>query len=468
MEGQLLGHNPSHQKSTLQTSCQFILWLYRNFKIIYFNNLQRLYIVISILILAACQSVPADRSPADSATSPAPMPPTPLPLLATDEQPDDVWERIRLGLNWQEIDHARVDKARERFLRQHNYVPAAQDRANYYLHHIVEEVDKRDLPMEITLLPMIESNLNPFAASHAGAAGLWQIMPRTGKHLGLSQDSWYDGRQSVRDSTTGALDYLEKLHTRFDGDWLLALAAYNCGAANVSRAQRSNKAKGLDTDYWSLDLPSETHNYVPKLLALVQIVADPQKFNVTIPAVDNSPSFEVVEITRPMHFVKAAQMAGVDIETLRALNPGRLRGAVSANGASELLLPIGTLDQFEASIAQAGPEELMRWESYQIQPGDSLGYIAVQFNTRVILLQQLNGIQGTKIRAGDTLNIPISITGPSKQAFAQDYRVREGDSLHRIADKFKISVSDIVIWNALDPAAYIRPGQQLTLYAADG
>ena len=322
--------------------------------------------------------------------------------------------------------------------------------------------------MEITLLPMIESNLDPFAASHAGAAGLWQIMPRTGKHLGLAQDSWYDGRQSVRDSTTGALDYLEKLHTRFDNDWLLALAAYNCGASNVSRAQRSNKAKGLDTDYWSLDLPSETLNYVPKLLALAQIVADPQKFNVIIPAVNNSPSFEVVEIKRPMHFVNAAQMAGVDIETLRALNPGRLRGAVSANGTSELLLPIGTLGQFEASIAQADPEELMRWESYQIQPGDSLGHIAAQFNTRVIVLQQLNGMQGTEIRAGDTLNIPMSITGSSEQAFAQDYRVREGDSLHRIADKFHISVSDIVIWNALDPTAYIRPGQQLTLYAADG
>ena len=396
------------------------------------------------------------------------MPPAPIPALVTDEQPDDVWERIRLGLDWQEIDHARVDKARERFLRQHNYVPAAQDRADYYLHHIVEEVDKRDMPMEITLLPMIESNLDPFAASHAGAAGLWQIMPRTGKHLGLAQDSWYDGRQAVRDSTTGALDYLEKLHTRFDNDWLLARAAYNCGASNVSRAQRSNKAKGLDTDYWSLDLPSETLNYVPKLLALAQIVADPQKFNVIIPAVNNSPSFEVVEIKRPMHFVNAAQMAGVDIETLRALNPGRLRGAVSANGTSELLLPIGTLGQFEASIAQADPEELMRWESYQIQPGDSLGHIAAQFNTRVIVLQQLNGMQGTEIRAGDTLNIPISITGSSEQAFAQDYRVREGDSLHRIADKFHISVSDIVIWNALDPTAYIRPGQQLTLYAADG
>ena len=418
--------------------------------------------------MAACQSAPADRSLTDATAPPAALSATLLPTLVIDEQPDDVWARIRLGLNWQEIDHARVDKAREGFLRQHNYVPATQDRADYYLHHIVEEVDKRDMPMEITLLPMVESNLDPFAASHAGAAGLWQIMPRTGKHLGLAQDSWYDGRQDLRDSTTGALDYLEKLHQRFDNDWLLALAAYNCGAANVSRAQRINKAKGLDTDYWSLDLPSETHNYVPKLLALVQIVADPQKFNVTIPTVDNSPSFEIVQIKRPMHLVKAAQMAGVNIDALRALNPGRLRGSIFTQGTSELLLPIGALDQFEVSMAQADPEELMQWGSYQIQPGDNLGDIAEQFNTRVVLLQQINGIQGTKIRAGDTLNVPISITGSSEETFAHDYRVREGDSLHRIADKFKISVSDIVTWNALDPAAYIRPGQQLTVYAADG
>jgi membrane-bound lytic murein transglycosylase D len=416
--------------------------------------------------VVACQSTSTERSATHSAASPAP--PAPIPALAPDEQPDDVWERVRLDLSWQAVDHVRVDKAREILLRQHNYVPAPQDRADYYLHHIVEEVDKRGMPMEIALLPMIESTLNPFAASRSGAAGLWQIMPRTGTHLGLAQDSWYDGRQAVRDSTTGALDYLEQLHKTFDNDWLLALAAYNCGGANVRRAQRSNKAKGLDTDYWSLDLPTETHNYVPKLLALTQIVADPQKFNVTIPAVDNSPSFEVVEIKRPMHIVKAAQMAGVDIETLRALNPGRLRGAVFTKGTSELLLPIGTVDQFEANVAEAASEEFMQWEVYQIQPGDNLGYIAEKFSTRVVLLQQLNGIQGTKIRAGDTLNVPINISEPNGQALAQDYRVREGDSLHRIADKFKISVSDIVIWNALDPAAYIRPGQQLTLYAADG
>ncbi|MDG2047361.1 MAG: transglycosylase SLT domain-containing protein [Halioglobus sp.] len=438
------------------------------FKIINFNKLTAISTVVSLTFLAACQSAPGNRTHADSSVSPAPLSSTPVSTLVTNTPPDDVWERIRRELNWQEIDHTRVDKARARFLQQHNYVPAAQERANYYLHHIVEEVDSRDMPMEITLLPMIESNLNPFAVSHSGAGGLWQIMPRTGTHLGLTQDAWYDGRHALRDSTTGALDYLETLHERFDNDWLLALAAYNCGASTVSRAQRNNEAKGLDTDYWSLDLPLETRNYVPKLLAVVQIVANPEEFNVTIPTVDNAPAFEVVEIKQPMQLVKAAQLAGVDVNALRALNPGRLRGAISAQGTSELLLPIGTLDQFETGIAQAGPEALMRWETYQIQPGDSLGYIAAQFNTLVVVLQQLNSIEGTKIRAGDTLNVPIGVSRYSEAAVAQDYRVRKGDSLHRIADKFNISVSDIVTWNALDPEAYILPGQQLTLYAADG
>lgn len=415
--------------------------------------------------MVACQSIPQDGSLADSGASPAPPPPI---VLVADEQPDDLWERIRLELSWHVVDRPRVDQARERFLRQHNYVPAAQDRSDYYLHHIVQQVDERGMPMEIALLPMIESNMDPFAASPSGAAGLWQIMPRTGVHLGLAQDSWYDGRQDLRASTSGALDYLETLHNTFDNDWLLALAAYNCGPTNVSRAQRRNTEKGLATDYWSLDLPRETENYVPKLLAIAQIVANPQKFNVAIPAVDNAPAFEVVSINRPLHLSKAAELAGADAAALRALNPGRVQGAIFSQEEAELLLPIGTQEQFQANMAQLRPEELMLWGNYQIQPGDSLGYIAERFSTRVVILQELNQIRGTNIRAGDTIMVPSNGSSFIEQAFAQDYRVRRGDSLHRIAAKFNISVSDIVSWNALDPTAYLQPGQKLTVYSTGG
>ena len=410
----------------------------------------------------ACQSTSPDRSIVDSALTPQ------VVASAPDDRPDDLWERIRLDLSWQSVDRPRVDRAREQFLRQHNYVPASQDRSNYYLHHIVEEVDKRDMPIEIALLPMVESNLNPFAASRAGAAGLWQIMPRTGEHLGLTQDSGYDGRQALRDSTTGALNYLEALYKTFDNDWLLALAAYNCGPTSVRRAQRKNKAKGLDTDYWSLDLPLETENYIPKLLAITQIVANPRKFDVAIPAVNNAPSFEVVEVDKPLHLAKAAQLAGVDVVTLRALNPGRLQEAIYSQHTVELLLPVGTMEQFQANIAQASPAELMPWQRYQIQPGDNLGYIAQRFGTRVDVLQELNQITGTNIQTGATLKIPTHNGIFSKALLTEDYQVRRGDSLHLIAVKFNISVSDIVSWNALDPEVYLQPGQKLTVHATGG
>lgn len=438
---------------------------------------------------AAKQKPPTDtvkkglaQTPAVKATKKQPTPPTKEEVVTATsttntqgEQPEDLWERIGLDLSWQAVDNTRVNKARKNLLRQSDYLPMMSDRADYYLYYIVEEVEKRDMPMEIALIPMIESNLDPFASSYSGATGLWQIMPGTGRHLGLERDSWYDGRQSLRDSTAVALDYLQTLYEEFDEDWLLALAAYNAGAGNIAKAQQDNEKKGLDTDYWSLKLPREASNYVPKLIALTQIVADPQEFNVTIPSVDNSPSFEVAETGRSLDFAQAAKLAGVKVDAVRALNPGQLRESISPNRPKELLLPAGTLDRFEINIAKLSPEELVQWKTYRIKSGDSLGYIAEKFDTPVTLLQEVNGISGSNIRAGDTLKIPDGSNPDSFHELAasetvtpQDYQVRKGDSLHRIAHRFKISVSDIVTWNALDPDAYLRPGQKLTLFVKGG
>ncbi|MCB1856190.1 MAG: transglycosylase SLT domain-containing protein, partial [Halieaceae bacterium] len=174
-------------------------------------------------------------------------------------------------------------------------MPLVSERGSRYLYYIVEEVEKRGMPMEVALIPLVESTMDPFSISHGSAAGLWQIMPATGEHLGLQQDWWFDGRRAVRDSTQGALDYLEDLNQRFDGDWLLTLAAYNAGEGRVARAQRRNRARGLPDDYWSLDLPLETRRYVPKVLALTQLVADPESYDLEIPPVPNSPAFEVAD-----------------------------------------------------------------------------------------------------------------------------------------------------------------------------
>ena len=234
-----------------------------------------LLVISSALLLAGCQtSPPVEQAESTVAaveqkpilTPTAPIPAKPLPPAK------DLWERVRRELTWQSIHNTEIGKARDRFLAQPDYLPVVSQRAEIYLHYIVEEVERRGLPMEIALLPLVESTLNPFAYSSEHAAGLWQIIPSTAKHLGVQRKWWYDGRKDLRESTRIALDYLEALHAEFDEDWFLALAAYNGGKGRVGRARAANEAKGRPTNYWALDLPRETENYVPKLIALTAII----------------------------------------------------------------------------------------------------------------------------------------------------------------------------------------------------
>ena len=378
-------------------------------------------------------------------------------------------------MTWQSIHNSKVGNARDRFLKQPDYLPVISQRANLYLFYIVEEVERRGMPMEIALLPLVESTLNPFAISPERAAGLWQIMPATGRHLGLERDWWYDGRQDLRDSTRVALDYLESLHQRFDQDWLLALAAYNSGKGRVARARAANQKKGLGTDYWSLQLPRETRNYVPRLIALAQIISYPEAFGVEIPTVANAPAFEVAQTGGQLEMLRAAQLAGIELSELRALNPGQLRWATSPDMPPELLVPVGAGQRFEQGIAQLTPDDRVQWQHYRIERGDSLIRIARKFDTEVGLLREVNGVRGSMIRAGDTLMIPKGSAWSSSLAMAgaekarvQGYRVRRGDSLYRIAGKFNVSIDDIITWNALDPGEYLQPGQKLTLYVSGG
>jgi membrane-bound lytic murein transglycosylase D len=387
----------------------------------------------------------------------------------------DLWERIRRDLTWQTIHNSQVGKARDRFLAQPDYLPVVSSRANLYLYYIVEEVERRGMPMEIALLPLVESTLNPFAYSSSRAAGLWQIMPATGRYLGLEQDWWYDGRRDLRDSTRVALDYLEALHRQFDQDWLLALAAYNSGKGRVAKARKANAAAGLKTDYWSLKLPRETRNYVPKLIALAQIISYPEAFELELPVVPNAPAFEIADTGGQLEMARAAELANVELSMLRAFNPGQLRWATSPDMPPELLLPVGSRQGFEQAVAQLTPEDRVQWQHYRIERGDSLIRIAKKFDTEVGLLREVNNVRGSMIRAGDTLMIPKGSAWSSSLAMARaeqarprGYRVRQGDSLYRIAGKFNVSINEIISWNSLDPAKYLQPGQKLTLYVSGG
>lgn len=452
-----------------------------------FNRLVFYFVAVSsFTLVTACEVTPvhtADLTPSVHTVGALQSTPPKKEVAPTDDdlhpapskQPGDLWRRIRHDLTWQSVDNPRIDQQRDALLQQPSYLPMIAERADYYLYYIVEQVEKRGMPMEIALVPMVESTLDPFASSHSGAAGLWQIMPSTGEHMGLEQNTWYDGRQALRDSTDAALDYLQYLHDEFDGDWFLALAAYNAGEGTIARSQQLNWDKGLDTDYWSLKLRRQARDYVPKIIALTQIVAAPREYDTEIPYVADTPAFEVASTGNPLRLSQAAQITGVELDILRALNPGQLRGAISPERPAELLVPAGTGYQFEAKLAQLDPEALVPWQTYRVRRGDNLWQIAAKFDTDVAAIRQANNISGSDIQIGDVLRVPGSdhldtdqYSQSAEETGAKGYLVRAGDSLIRIANKFNVSVGNIINWNNLDPDQHLHPGQKLTLHLGGG
>jgi membrane-bound lytic murein transglycosylase D len=267
---------------------------------------------------------------------------------------------------------------------------------------------------------------------------------------------------------------LQALHKEFDNDWMLALAAYNSGKGRVRRAQVSNSKKGLATDYWSLRLPTETRRYIPKLIALSALIAYPETFDVKLPPIANSPTFTVVDTDGQIEMAKAASLADMDMTTLRAYNAGQLRWATSPEQADELLVPIDLAQRMQAGIATLTEADRVSWQHYRIQQGDSLIRIARKFDTEVGLLRQVNHINGSLIRAGKTLMIPIGSSWETSLAMvssgepkARGYRVRKGDSLYRIAGKFNVTINEIIAWNSLQRDSYLQPGQKLTLWLTE-
>ncbi|MFK8048811.1 MAG: LysM peptidoglycan-binding domain-containing protein [Halioglobus sp.] len=452
-------------------------------------NLKTLSAVVSIsAILTGCGTLGADFLGKSKPVSASPVPlPAAEPVViqqrqgpiieqaVTEPEPQDLWERIREQLSFHTIEHASVVAARKHYKRQTNYMPYVSQRAAPYLYHVVNEVEKRGMPIEIALLPILESTYSPFALSSQHAAGLWQIMPGTGRDLGLKQDWWFDGRRDVRESTTAALNYLQELHDDLDNDWLLALAAYNSGKGRVLRAMKANRKKGLATDYWSLKLPRETQRYVPRLVALSGFVAFPDIWKVRLPPIPNEPTFEIVDTLGQIELAKAADLAQVDLITLRAYNPGHLRWATDPARKQELLVPVGTGDRLAEAVAELTPDDRVEWQHYRIKRGDSLSRIAKSFGTQINLIREVNHIKGSRIRAGDTLMIPngqawensLALASSSTTRTRRGYKVRRGDSLYRIAGRFKVSIDELVTWNSLNPRAYLKPGQKLTLYVSD-
>ncbi|GAA0571061.1 transglycosylase SLT domain-containing protein [Halomonas salifodinae] len=330
--------------------------------------------------------------------------------LALEPQPSDVWSRLRGQLAWQEhIDHPRVQEWIEHYSASPHNIEEITERARPWLSWILDRLQDRDLPAEIALIPFVESSFDPSARSHRGARGLWQFMPRTGDSLGLHRNRHYDGRLDVVASTRAALDYIEQQAEQwYEGDLFLSLAAYNAGAGTVNRARR---AAGAGNDYWQLRLPSETMNYVPKLLAIAAIIDDPERYNVTLPDIDDAPAFAKVTVDRPLALNEAARLAGVSQEALATLNPGVLNGSLNPAYSPVLLVPSDNAERLVARLARPAPSEPTLagsggWQQYVVRRGDNLSAIASRFATSVAALRNRNGLNGDTLQIGQTLRVP--------------------------------------------------------------
>ncbi len=422
-------------------------------------------------------ALPALPDPNEADLPPVEVVDAEIPLPAEPAGFKDIWARLRADSVLAFSDNSRIRHARKRYLIHPDNMGKHARKSEPYLHYVIEQLEKRNMPVELALLPMVESNYDPLAHSRSRAAGLWQFMPATARHFGLHRDDWYDGRRDIVASTGAALDYFEYLEKRFDGDWLLAVAAYNGGEGNVRRAIRRNLKAGKPPDYWSLKLPRETMRYVPRLLALTQIVRDPEHFGVALPALPDAPYFVEVPVEQPLNLGVVAQLAAVDVTEFLRLNPAFDRLYVPGDRPVSLLIPVDSVEAFLLRMEQAPSDKLSAHSYYEVQNGDNLGKIAGNHGISVPTLKSLNGLNSDLIRPGQTLKLPgataneagsrafLSRLSASRDRQRQTrYRVRRGDSLWKIARKHGVTVKQLTAWNGMPESQVLRPGMKLKVW----
>ena len=433
-------------------------------------------------------------APAAPVTPPAPvfiMPEGPLhPITATQAAslavaqlatPTDLWERIRRGFTMPDLDTALVHDRESWYSSRPDYIFRMTERSRKYLFHIVEELEMRNMPTELALLPFVESAFNPQAVSSAKAAGMWQFMPATGKSFELKQNAFRDDRRDVLASTRAALDYLQKLYGMF-GDWHLALAAYNWGEGSVGRAIAKNQRKGLGTGYTELTMPMETRFYVPKLQAIKNIVAAPDKFASTLPAIGNHPYFQTVDIKRDIDVVLAAKLAEVPLEDFKALNPSANRPVILAAGTPHILLPWDNAKVFENNLNSYGGGRLASWTVWIAPTTMRSAEAAKRVGMSEADLRNVNKIPArVVIRAGSTLMVP---RGERMQQDVAEHVAENGqlslvadaapkrtvvkatknDSVASVAKRYHLAASDVAEWNKVAAGASFKTGQAVVVF----
>ena len=438
----------------------------------------RTLLVCLAVTLAGCQghSPRPDSTETDSARD-AREHPIDWSETSKPQEPTDVWQRIRSGYQLQdEIGiNPRIERQRLWFASNPVSVERSGQRGSPYIHYVVEQLDERNMPMELALLPIIESAYNPLAYSPANAAGIWQFMPATGRSFNLRQTNWYDGRRDITASTNAAMNYLSRLHDMFNGDWLLALAAYNSGEGTVSRAIQRNQKLGLPIDYWNLPLPKETQDYVPKLLALSQVISSPEAYGIDLNPIANQPYFEMVEFKQRLQLSSVAEMANVEEAEIVQLNPAFKKG-VTIDGPQHVLVPSNKAEILAANLLLLKPQDQVDWREHKVRKGDSLASIANRYKTSSASIKDLNKLATNHLKTGQVLSIavqpgqtftpqaepPAERPTSSKGLAARRYVVRKGDNLEGIAKQQKVSVTELKRWNKLS-GNQLKPGQILVL-----
>lgn len=400
------------------------------------------------------------------------------------EEHDDIWALIRDNLELErELDRRGVQARIKWLTKNQQYIDRVVERAEPYLFHITARLKARAMPLDLALLPIVESAYQPFAYSRSHASGIWQFIASTGKHYGLQHNWWYDGRRDIVAATDAALDYLAVLHKRFNGDWQHALAAYNAGEGKVERAIRRNKKAGKETDFWSLRLPRETRGYLPGLLALAEVLHN-KKHKIRFNPIPNQPYFESIDAGAQIDLATVAKLSGLTIAEVYTLNPGFNRWATAPNGPHRLLIPVTKAAQFKQGLAALPASERLSWKKHTIREGESLNRIAARHQTSVSVLKQTNRLSGDLIRAGHALLIPVAKQPGAYYSLSADvrrfgnlkktgdgrryiYTIKRGDNLWNISRHYGISVRQLTAWNGIYKTSILRPGQKLTVWVKD-
>jgi membrane-bound lytic murein transglycosylase D len=407
-------------------------------------------------------------------------------LLGLKKDPSgDLWEELRDGFDLSGYEHPRVDVQLNWYAKNQRYLDRVSDRALPYMYFILREVKERGMPTEIALLPVVESAFQPFAFSPGRAAGIWQFIPETGKRYGLTLNWWYDGRRDIYAATHAALDYLQDLNKRFKGDWLLALAAYNSGEGTVGRAMKRAAREGKPMNFWALDLPAETRDYVPKLLAISALVAEPEYYNMKLNPIPYSPYFRKVDTAGQIDLAKAAELADISIEEFYRLNPAFNRWATPPEGPHYLLVPIENANLFRQNLASYQPDDRVQWKRHIVKASDSLHNIAREHGTTTDILKRINKLDGNKVATGKSLVIPIAPKGMTRYIASLDkkhldsnitsnpkqkitHTVSSGDSLWGISQEYNVSMNKLAEWNNMDQDDVLIAGKKLVVWTNDG